>query len=591
MFRRRHLPANDKRIQLTVKAIAGLLVDTTKSKGDDVRVYLCISCKQNVELQWISSPSNPLKLAASEKRWGRNGRARRRHVAVWPESQDNSCFVDANVCGVIELHVFLIEGYDPIRQPEWMGSCRWSPSVTKKTMDLALSPVRTSRHDQPTFSIDRKGGAMLRVEIACEEFSRPTLNEVSRPLSLSTNLSPTQKEIVDAHAAIRKTQKDGQSAKVRFGRIQFLKSWRERRDKKNRHLYQKRSWWRRLALQSQMILHDGYHRGNDDTKRDGGDHETAVISNDQAVEYTAATKGLTSMKESFPTIRPLSPWDPFGIIDVMNTVDRDGAKGSQSATPKSDSVVAAPVTIIPTLVEEDDTLCYSPTSESEYLMYRNTLLLPKPMLIEEDAPDPDLVIISDDDTNVEFYDPNDQEIEMIFEEDADVVVSSPPSDSPNGLAQLFNCWDSHLNLEQTLKGVRDNNEANTIVLDSYPADNSVEDTPLPTQSTRQFVPIEQSDEILAGTTPPLIPKPKTHRKAKRILQKWAVIDSLSENITDLLRCGPSLIEKKQMRQKKMKENDANLLGMFVKRNIEDDPSQYISQIRSPSSVTMSDVVQ
>jgi hypothetical protein len=232
-------------------------------------------------------------------------------------------------------------------------------------------------------------------------------------------------------------------------------------------------------------------------------------------------------------------------------------------------------------------------------MYRNTLLLPKPMLIEEDAPDPDLVIISDDDTDEQMEDievnkQNDQEIEMIFEEDADMVVSSHPShireiDSPRGLAQLFGCWDSHHNLEQHLR--RDDDEANTIVLDSCPADNSVEDTPLPTQSTRQFVPIEQSDEILAGTTPPLIPKPKTHRKAKRILQKWAVIDSLSENITDLLRCGPSLIEKKQMRQKKMKENDANLLGMFVKRNIEDDPSQYISQIRSPSSVTMSDVVQ
>ncbi|GAX23317.1 hypothetical protein FisN_27Lh091 [Fistulifera solaris] len=503
-----------------------------------------------------------------------------------------------------------MEGDDQLRQPEWIGSCRWSPSVTKKTIDLTLNPVGTFRHNHSVFSVDRKGGTMLRVEIDREESFRPTFNELSRPLPLSTNLSPIQKEIVDRYAIIRHTHKNAQSAKVCFGRLNFLQGWRERCDKKNKQIHQKRTRWRRLSLHFQRILNHGYHLGNDDTNRDGEAPQSDIMSSSQAIEQTRTTEATPIKIKSSPTVRPLSPWDPFGIMSLTVTGVAtaakivpvpDGDEDSQNATRRSDPSVAAPFTISPTPLEKDatSTWCYSPTSKSEYLMYRNTLLLTKPMLIDQDAPDPDLVIISDDDTDkqdhvVEVNQQNDQEIEMIFETDSDIVVSSHPShirefDSPRGLAQLFGCWNTHHNMELPL--LRDDNEAKPLVLDSYSADNSVEDKPLPTQSTREFVPIEQIDGIVAGTTPPLIPNPKKHRKAQKIRQKWAVIDILSENITDLLRCGPSFIEKKKMRQKKMEENDANLLGIFVKRNVEGDLTQSLSQYRSPSSVTMSDVVQ
>ena len=578
-------PENSKTIRLQIKALVGLRVDTTKSSGNNVRAYVCLSRKN--ELQCISSPSNPLTLAASEKRWIRNRQSVRRHVAVW--STDNTIVLEnVTASQLVELHVFVKE--ESSRAPECLGTCQWSLAVAdaQGTMDLILTP--SSQQSPSAFSIDKRRDAILRVDISADEPSLPTTAQSSRPQIESMSLSATHKDILCVYNSIKAKDdaskcslRDGRPAKVRRGTSQWR--WRERRTKKE--LRQKRSWWQKLTSRSKRNTDYGYQLGDDETKIDGEDPG-------RNMEQNKAT-GSSSAKMS----RPESPWDPFGIlstnkwVDITATMESDDGNVSQTVIRKSPSAAA-----------EEDTLCYSVASESEHFTCPNALVLRKARGIYDEVPDPDILFLSDDETDnsigVTFDEQeNDDEIEMAFEADSGILVLSHSSrirqvESPRGLAHLFNCWESQSE-QHPQDGARRDDEAVT-VFDSTSAENSFEGKSQPlrnsTAKREKSPPMKMSEEIVARNAPPS-QTASSIKNTRMPRKKWAMIDTFSEGITDWLHCGPSILEKKTMRTKKTQESDANLLGIFVKRNnnVEDVPLYYLPEYRSPSSVTMSDVMQ
>lgn len=639
-------PAHEanQHVRLKIEALAGLLVDLTKTNANEARAFVCLTRKD--EPQCFSSASNPLTLAPSEKQRDRSRRVVRRHVAVWPELRDNT-FLLENVSTVqlFELHIFLEEASGLSRPPQRIGICQWSLTASG-TMNLIVIPDNTNQQHSSGYSIDRSGDAMLRVKVVLEDVncnscyfgnssSSITMDRLSlnRSLvSLKHDLSPVQEEIVQAHHLTEivqiatQTKDDAKSSlelnslrlkKARQGGFPFSRRWLERRTKlptrRKGKGPLKRPWWRKLTIRSKSKTDCGYHRWVDELRLDSADSEPVIASTDLYPSFVRDQSRSRKDLERNETMhfisadvgRPESPWDPFGIhkssIDKTSTVESNACHDSQVPVsfPASATNVMTRSRLFSQTIADGDTLCYSLASGTEYLSQPDQPLSKNDYFSNDEVemefePDPDLLVISDsesdDEIEVACDEDSDDEIEMRFETDSGILVVSDirEVDSPRGLASIFGCWDSPP--EQYTEDAEEDEDP-TVVFDSSSTESSLDHKPKKFKSFQIFpsLPVKKLEQLAGRRTPsPTVP---SKSKTKMSRKKWAWIDSFSEGFTELLRCGPSTHENKRMRMKKVQDADANLLGIFVKRYEEDTPLQNLPEYRSPSSITMSDTVQ